>query len=57
MKLTSTLSAMALASGLALTGGAVLADDHEIVIGMATAQSGWMQAYDKPAREAALIRI
>ena len=29
----------------------------EITIGMATAQSGWMEAYDKPAREAALIRI
>lgn len=57
MKLTSTLTAMALASGLTLSGGAALADDHEIVIGMATAQSGWMQAYDKPAREAALIRI
>ncbi len=30
---------------------------QEIVIGMATAQSGWMEAYDKPARESALIRI
>lgn len=57
MKLRSTFPALALAGGLALGAAPVLADDHEIVIGMATAQSGWMQAYDKPAREAALIRI
>ncbi|HVJ34302.1 MAG TPA: ABC transporter substrate-binding protein [Terriglobia bacterium] len=29
----------------------------EIVVGMATAQSGFMQAYDKPAMDAAMIRI
>ncbi len=29
----------------------------EIVVGFATAASGFMQAYDKPAQDAALIRI
>ena len=55
MKLKSTLTAMTLAGGLAVSVGSAWAED--IVVGMATAQSGWMQAYDKPAREAALIRI
>jgi len=57
MELKSTLTAITVAGSIAFSAGAALADDHEIVIGMATAQSGWMQAYDKPAREAALIRI
>ncbi|RWN18163.1 MAG: ABC transporter substrate-binding protein [Mesorhizobium sp.] len=34
-----------------------LADDKTIVIGFATAESGFMEAYDKPAQEAALIRV
>ena len=34
-----------------------MADDKTIVIGFATAESGFMEAYDKPAQEAALIRI
>lgn len=34
-----------------------LADDENIVIGFATAESGFMEAYDKPAQEAAMIRI
>lgn len=34
-----------------------LADDKTIVIGFATAESGFMEAYDKPAQEAAMIRI
>ena len=29
----------------------------EIVVGFATAESGFMQAYDKPAQDAAMIRI
>lgn len=56
MKLTKLLSAVVATGGLLLGGTAAQAAD-EIVVGMATAQSGWMQAYDKPAREAALIRI
>src|SRR6478735_6216593 len=34
-----------------------LADDDKIVVGFATAESGFMQAYDKPAQDAAMIRI
>ncbi|MCL6706297.1 ABC transporter substrate-binding protein [Pseudomonas sp. R2.Fl] len=32
-------------------------DDESITVGFATAVSGFMEAYDKPAQEAALIRI
>src|SRR6266849_1437139 len=48
---------MALVAGALLGGvtGALAADD--IVIGFATAQSGFMQAYDKPAQDSAMIRI
>src|SRR4029079_1491973 len=41
--------------GPLMTGTAYAAD--EIVVGFATAQSGFMQAYDKPAQDAAMIRI
>ncbi|MBD0416934.1 ABC transporter substrate-binding protein [Oryzicola mucosus] len=34
-----------------------LADDEKVVVGFATAESGFMEAYDKPAQEAAMIRI
>ena len=34
-----------------------LADNSKIVVGFATAESGFMEAYDKPATDAALIRI
>ncbi len=45
-----------------LMGGAMLAlpawaQDDEIVIGFATGQSGFMQAYDEPATQAAMLRI
>jgi branched-chain amino acid transport system substrate-binding protein len=33
------------------------ADDEKIIVGFATAASGFMQAYDKPAQDAAMIRI
>ncbi len=45
---------------LALTtclAGPALADDDRIVVGFATAETGFMQAYDKPAQDAAMIRI
>ena len=35
----------------------VLAQDDKIIVGFATAESGLMQAYDKPAQDAAMIRI
>lgn len=46
----TTMTALA-----ALWSAPAMAD--EIVIGFATAQSGFMTAYDKPAQDAALIRI
>ena len=50
-KLTALL---ALSTSLA---GPALADDDRIVVGFATAETGFMQAYDKPAQDAAMIRI
>ena len=49
--LTTTLLASAIAAAPAL------AADDRIVVGFATAESGFMQAYDKPAQDAAMIRI
>ncbi|NEY88994.1 ABC transporter substrate-binding protein [Tabrizicola oligotrophica] len=46
----------ALAATTCLTAPA-LADDEKIVVGFATAETGFMQAYDKPAQDAAMIRI
>ena len=37
--------------------GVARADDDRIVVGFATAETGFMQAYDKPAQDAAMIRI
>lgn len=37
--------------------GAAMADDERIILGFATAETGFMQAYDKPAQDAAMIRI
>jgi branched-chain amino acid transport system substrate-binding protein len=47
---------IALAATTCLTAPA-LADDDRIVVGFATAETGFMQAYDKPAQDAAMIRI
>ena len=41
----------------AIGAGGARAADNDIVIGFATASSGFMQAYDKPAQDAAMIRI
>jgi branched-chain amino acid transport system substrate-binding protein len=46
----------ALAATTCLTAPA-LADDETIIVGFATAETGFMQAYDKPAQDAAMIRI
>lgn len=54
MRFTTLLGILAGASALWFTP-AQAAD--EIVVGFATAASGFMQAYDKPAQDAALIRI
>jgi len=45
-----------LAATTCLTAPA-FADDERIVVGFATAETGFMQAYDKPAQDAAMIRI
>lgn len=37
--------------------GAAMADDGRVVVGFATAETGFMQGYDKPAEDAAIIRI
>ncbi|WP_290541895.1 ABC transporter substrate-binding protein [Aestuariivirga sp.] len=42
---------------LMLAAPAAMAAGDKIVVGFATAQSGFMQAYDKPAEDAARIRI
>ena len=42
-------------AALAMSASTAFADD--IVVGFATAESGFMQAYDKPAQDAAMIRI
>jgi branched-chain amino acid transport system substrate-binding protein len=54
MRFTKILGALVVASALWCTPS--LAAD-EIVVGFATAASGFMQAYDKPAQDAAMIRI
>lgn len=51
-RLLSAVLIGALASSLALAQSG-----KEIVIGFANAKSGWVEAYDTPARRAALIRI
>lgn len=52
-KIFGLLSALA----LVVTGPAAQAQSGDIVIGFANAKSGWVEAYDTPARRAALIRI
>jgi branched-chain amino acid transport system substrate-binding protein len=54
MRFTTLLGMLTAAT--ALWNTPTLAAD-EIVVGFATAASGFMQAYDKPAQDAALIRI
>src|SRR6266404_4691222 len=54
MRFTTILGALAAATALWCTP--ILAAD-DIVVGFATASSGFMQAYDKPAQDAAMIRI
>jgi len=47
----------ALCAGLLASGLACAQAGKDIVIGFANAKSGWVEAYDTPARRAALIRI
>jgi branched-chain amino acid transport system substrate-binding protein len=57
MKNRTKISVSAALGILALGASFAQADDDKIVVGFATAASGFMQAYDKPAQDAALIRI
>ena len=57
MRNRTKLSLSATLGILALSAPIAQADDDKIVVGFASAESGFMQAYDKPAQDAALIRI
>lgn len=57
MKLWNRLGMGMAVSGLVLSAAVAHADDDKIVVGFATAASGFMQAYDKPAQDAAMIKI
>lgn len=46
-----------LVAGAALSLALPASANEQIIVGFATAESGWMEAYDKPAKAAALIRI
>ena len=50
-------SAAAMVAAVALPAGTAAADDDEIIVGFAIAESGWMQAYDQPSTRAALVRV
>ncbi|MBO9098460.1 MULTISPECIES: ABC transporter substrate-binding protein [unclassified Rhizobium] len=57
MEYVRRLFAAVLATAFAAAAVPAMADDSKIVVGFATAASGFMQAYDKPATDAAMIRI
>ena len=57
MKSWTKLGTATALGALMLTAPLAQADDDKIVVGFATAASGFMQAYDKPAQDAAMIRI
>ncbi len=44
-------------AALPMMAAPAFAQDDKIIVGFATAESGFMQAYDKPAQDAAMIRI
>ena len=51
------LMVFSILSMLILGGAGIAFAEDEVVIGIASAESGWMNAYDQPAVAAALIRI
>lgn len=57
MHFTKTMALIASAVVLLGAVAKASAKSDELVVGFATAQSGWMEAYDEPAKRAALIRI
>ena len=57
MKSLTGIGLCAALGALVLSTQSASAQDDKIVVGFATASSGFMQAYDKPAQDAAMIRI
>ena len=57
MKSLTKIGLCAVFSALMLSTSLAQTDDDKIVVGFATAASGFMEAYDKPAQDAAMIRI
>lgn len=57
MRMTKTIALMSAIMAFAGTANHASAGTDELVVGFATAQSGWMAAYDEPAKRAALVRI
>src|SRR6202790_5305659 len=55
MRIRTGLKILSIAS--AFLASSISAHAADIVVGFATASSGFMQAYDKPAQDAAMIRI
>ena len=55
MRIGTGLKLLSIAS--AFLGSSITAQAADIVVGFATASSGFMQAYDKPAQDAAMMRI
>ena len=57
MRISRTLALIVSCSTLLGAVKSAVAKSDELVVGFATAQSGWMEAYDEPAKRAALINI
>lgn len=57
MKSLTKIGLCAVFSALMLSTSLAQTDGDKIVVGFATAASGFMEAYDKPAQDAAMIRI
>ena len=55
MRIGTRLKLLSIAS--VFLGSTITAHAADIVVGFATASSGFMQAYDKPAQDAAMMRI
>src|ERR1700738_4422735 len=55
MRIRTGLKILSIAS--AFLGSSIAAHAADLVVGFATASSGFMQAYHKPAQDAAMIRI
>ena len=57
MSLKQSMRTLAATLALGATALGAAAQSGDIVVGFANAKSGWMEAYDTPARRAALLKI